>query len=239
MSAACAFVNRSFQSWFPHDIAMSARLGKRRHDDTADAEPAYWPDNPSKRLRMQCAPARSVVPRARVQSAGKRAQNEEITTDSFVKGFDRLHIRGTKRERDAGENEADQEIVAVDLQPLAKRNRMELQDSSMPICGERVDDATGADAVCSSTCLALVRYRNPSKPEEEYPSTLEVHELLNDRLTASRSWESFPSFGLGDTDGQVVLYTGGKWLPPIESAKEEEVTSGNAVEESCTLMDVC
>ncbi|KAI8918285.1 hypothetical protein DFJ77DRAFT_455036 [Powellomyces hirtus] len=220
-------------SW-PYSPTSMSRHGKRRAEDVAERLNGFH----TKRARLNTPPAPLFA--APVTTTGPQLwpQPARISTPTPA----------SKRPR---EEEPEEEIITVDLTPLTKRARHEDSHSlldSRPRLPIVVDDDQPLAAAEQS--LALVPYtRAPHAALAETAQQYQVHELLTGKLR-EQAWQPYRRHGLDERHGQVVIYTGGKWVPPPEedaprryeemeeSGARDEQESVDRADDSVEMMDV-
>ncbi|KAI8826997.1 uncharacterized protein EV422DRAFT_502714 [Fimicolochytrium jonesii] len=119
-----------------------------------------------------------------------------------------------KRQRDQDDDDDTDSLPSIDLQPLTKRIRP--MEQSVPDLTTTIQRSQ--PVALDTDSLALVPYIRQSPPAESMPiPTTKEHAFSIDEMLAQNlhapSWGDFPRYSFSEGDGQLVLYTGGRWKP--------------------------
>ncbi|KAJ3011804.1 hypothetical protein HKX48_006638 [Thoreauomyces humboldtii] len=232
------FAQRQQQPQQQHQQTMQQRRPlKRTASDTTDDDDSSSDDSHAKRhkrprrlhryTQQHLSPPPSIPLQA---SPGPRPFPPPLYRASSSPPPVRPSLKRPREECQTIEDSMDGLIIDIDtLQPLGKRTRTD-NFPVPPRTGATLGIPQPTTVSVSSSgqhTMALVPYdtrRTPSdpsldlrqpEPHQQQQQTLHLDDLLVERLQGGPDWRrSFPTQRIPAGRGQMVVYTGGKWLPP-------------------------
>ncbi|KND00605.1 uncharacterized protein SPPG_03732 [Spizellomyces punctatus DAOM BR117] len=214
----------------PYNTPFMSQHGCKRRLD--DAEHAFY--SPVKRFcdgmrRVSQQPVRSEsLPR-------KRAREEDDHDEEIVN----LDFLSPVFKRAKGLDGPDERCLSMALVPYSPPPPPPPPTSSSDSMTTAVPTAAAADGATATSPMDGIPLLNSVQWDQ---GTFQVHEGLEGRLRQIWGWDDVSGWNVGGGNGagQVVLYTGGKWVPPCTERESGVVDSDKEEDEQdqAVLMDV-